>query len=85
MIDHTNAPPFYARGACSVCGAATFQEAETRCQTARDLGDDAVCSGGAADEYESSVPRDGFLYFVNPAYVAWMDAQLAVQGGETQP
>ncbi|NUB26245.1 hypothetical protein [Azospirillum brasilense] len=65
----------YVRGTCPVCGSTTFAEAEDRCQIARDLGDDAVCSGGAQDECES--PPDGFLYFINPAYVAWIDRQIA--------
>ncbi len=74
-IDHSNAPPFYVRGTCPVCGSTTFAEAEDRCQIARDLGDEAVCSGGAQDEYEG--PRDGFLYFFNPEYGVWIDRQIA--------
>ena len=74
MTTTDNPPPAYIRSACPVCGATTDAEAETRCKVERDYTDEYQCKGGAQDFYDG--PRDGFLYFPNPAMSAWVDRQL---------
>lgn len=71
-----NPPPRFIAGTCSVCGAKTYREAETRCQVTRDCMDEYECKGGAVDD--SLVPGGaaGRLYFRNPALAAWEDARI---------
>lgn len=73
---HDPEPLFWERGTCPVCGSTTYEEAGDRCKVKRDITDEYQCSGGAADEYESGVPRDGNLYFISPAYLAWVDRKI---------
>ncbi|WP_434619270.1 hypothetical protein [Azospirillum sp. B2RO_4] len=84
MADHAKAPPRFIAGTCSVCGASTYEEAETRCQVTRDCSDEYECKGGAVDEYElGAVLTGGPLHFHNPALTEWEDRQFASQRGRS--
>nr|WP_295828267.1 hypothetical protein [uncultured Azospirillum sp.] len=74
MTSHTNAPPHYIAGTCTVCGAKTYTQAEKLCQVTRDCTDEYECLGGAVDD--CLAPADGRLYFPNPAFTAWEDARI---------